>query len=351
MDNLRRLWLGLGLLVVVLMIGACSPSPDESVIAGDAARGRDLWVQSACVGCHGIDAEGDRGGPALVDTPLSVRQVTSIVRRGGPGMPKYTATQIDNQAIQDMYAWFQNPLPVATGAVEQDPWVQAGCGGCHGANGGGGSAPGLTGRALSYGEFQRVVRQGAEDMPAYGPDRLNDADLQQMYDGLQALGQTPAATAEVEQDPWVQAGCGGCHGPKAEGASAPPLAGRQHSYAEFQRVVRGGARGMPAYGPDRLSDADLQRVYDWLQDRAQPPTATAATAEVAPELWIEAGCGSCHGLNAEGGLAPGLAGGDEPYAEFERVVREGAEGMPAYSADRIGGVDLRRMYDWLAALP
>jgi mono/diheme cytochrome c family protein len=268
MSNSHRSWLALGLLAVVLVVGACGASQSESVTQGDATRGRDLWVRSACVGCHGINAQGSRAGPAITDTPLTIREVTSIVRRGGPGMPKYSAQEIGAQELQDMYAWFQNPVPVAKEEVEQDPWTQAGCGGCHGTNAEGGIAPGLTGGEHSYDEFRRVVRAGAEGMPAYSASRISDTDLQGLYDWLQAQVQAPAATDEVEQDVWTQAGCGGCHGANAEGGIAPGLTGGEHSYDEFRRVVREGAEGMPAYSASQISEMDLQRMFDWI--RAAP---------------------------------------------------------------------------------
>jgi len=139
------------------------------------------------MGCHGVNSEGSTGGPALANTPLTVRDVTNIVRRGGPGMPKYPASQTSDQDLQDMYAWFQNPVPAATAGPEQDPWTQSGCGGCHGANAEGGSAPALAGEEVSYDRFQRVVRGGGEGMPAYSTSRISDTDLQRMYDWLMAL--------------------------------------------------------------------------------------------------------------------------------------------------------------------
>jgi len=187
MSNSHWSWLALGLLAIVLVVGACGTSQSESVTQGDATRGRSLWVQSACVGCHGINAQGSRGGPAVANTPLTIREVTSIVRRGGPGMPKYSASETSAQALQDMYAWFQNPVPAAMGELEQDPWTQAGCGGCHGTNAKGGIAPGLTGEGYSYDEFRRVVREGAEGMPAYSTSQISEMDLQRMFDLLTAL--------------------------------------------------------------------------------------------------------------------------------------------------------------------
>jgi mono/diheme cytochrome c family protein len=348
MINSHRAWLALGLLAIILVVGACGASQSESMTQGDATRGRNLWVQSACVGCHGIDAQGSRGGPALANTPLTVHEAISIVRRGGPGMPKYSASEIGAQELQDMYAWFQNPVTFATDELGQDPWTQAGCGGCHGANGEGGNAPGLAGKEYAYGEFQRVVREGAEGMPAYSTSRISDTDLQRLYDWLQTQVQAPAATDELGQDPWTQAGCGGCHGANGAGGRAPSLTSKEYSYDQFQRVVRQGAGRMPAYSTSRISDADLQRLYDWLQAQVQVP---ATTDELGQDPWLQAGCGACHGTNAEGGSAPRLTGKEYAYDEFRRVVRQGAEGMPAYSTSQIRDADLQRMYDWLKAAP
>jgi mono/diheme cytochrome c family protein len=263
-------------------------------------------------------------------------------------MPKYSASEIGAQELQDMYAWFQNPVPVATGELEQDPWTLAGCGGCHGVDAGGGIAPGLTSEELSYDAFRQVVRQGAEGMPGYSTSQISDTELQGMFDWLQAQVRAPAATDEVEQDPWTLAGCGGCHGANAEGGNAPGLTGGELSYDAFQRVVREGAEGMPGYTTGQISGTALQRMYDWLQTQVQAP---APTDEVGQDAWTLAGCGGCHGANAKGASAPGLTGEELSYDAFQRVVREGTEGMPGYSTSQISEMDLQRMFDWLRAVP
>jgi mono/diheme cytochrome c family protein len=344
----HRARLAPSLLAIVLLVGACGVTQSGPAIQGDATRGRNLWVQSACAGCHGVGAQGSMRGPGLANTPLTIREVISITRRGGPGMPGYSATQISDQDLQDLYAWFQNPVPVATGELEQEPWTEAGCGGCHGANAEGGFAPGLTGKEYSYDAFQQVVRAGEEGMPAYSASQISDTDLQQMYGWLQAKAQVPPGTAELEEDPWTQSGCGGCHGANAEGGSAPVLAGRQYSYDDFQQVVRQGAEGMPAYSSSELGDRDLQCMYGWLQAQVQVP---AGTAELVQDPWTQSGCSGCHGANAEGGSAPVLAGRQYSYDEFLQVVRQGAEGMPAYSSGQISDTELRQLYDWLRAIP
>ncbi len=260
MGNSHRTWLTLGLLAILLLPGGCAATQGGSVTQGDATYGGSLWAQSACVGCHGVDAQGSTGGPALANTPLSLRDVTHIVRRGGPGMPKYPASQISDQDLQDMYAWFQNPEPVATGELEQDPWTQSACAGCHGVHALGGRGPSLAGISKPFAAFQVVVRQGARGMPAYSEAQISDQTLQALYDWLEGQVEVPAA----QQTSWVQAGCGACHGVNAEGASAPALTGEEFSYDEFERVVRGGEEGMPAYSTSQISDTDLQRMYDWL---------------------------------------------------------------------------------------
>jgi len=107
---------------------------------------------------------------------------------------------------------------------------------------------------------------------------------------------------------------------------------------------------MPAFPESQVSDQTLQAMYDWLQAQAEaPPPGSAPEGQPAP--WVQAGCGGCHGASAEGASATALTGEDFSYEEFQRVVRRGEEGMPAYSTSQIGDADLRQMYDWIKGLP
>jgi mono/diheme cytochrome c family protein len=258
MSNSHRTWLPLGLVAVVLLVGACGAT---TVAQGDAARGQSLWAQSDCGGCHGVNAQGSRLGPALADTPLTLHNVTSITRRGGPGMPKYSASQISDQDLQDMYAWFLSILPAATGGLGQNPWTQSPCTGCHGVNAEGATGPSLAGTTQSFADFSSVVRRGARDMPAYSKSEMSDQTLQAIYAWLQGQAQVPS----TPQSLWAQVGCASCHGANAEGGSSgPPLTGEESSYEEFREVVRRGEEGMPAYSTAEISDTDVQSLYDWL---------------------------------------------------------------------------------------
>ncbi|HNS50082.1 MAG TPA: cytochrome c [Anaerolineae bacterium] len=317
----RRTAIALTLLVTLLLAGACAQEHPEPP-TGDAARGQDLWVRSACASCHGAAAEGAAGGPALVDTPLSLRDVTGLVRRGTVNMPPFSPEQLSDQDLQDIYAWWHNPLafpestgtgvctdacgapatdpgggfgPAPTSAASQDPWPQSPCAGCHGTNAQGGAGPALAGRSLSLADFQSAVRQGPGSMPAYSTAELSDQALQALFDSLQAPAvpvappadlpatatpEVPAAppadlpataTPAVQQHLWLQAGCAACHGQQAEGGSGPRLAGEDWEYDKYVRKVREGDDGMPAFSSDRLSDADMRAIYDWLLAGAPVP--------------------------------------------------------------------------------
>jgi mono/diheme cytochrome c family protein len=254
--------IGLGL--ALLLLGACGASQSEPPAQTDAARGASLWAQSVCVGCHGLLAEGSTAGPALIDTPLTLHDVIDITRRGGPGMPHYPPSQISDQDLGDMYAWFLNPVPAPTpeGTLGQNPWAQSACAGCHGSSAQGGSGPSLAGTSRPFASFQATVRRGARGMPAFSQTQVSDQMLRAIYDWLQAQG--GAEVPHTQPAVWTDALCGACHGANAEGASGPALTGEGFSFDEFQRVVREGAEGMPAYDVGRVSDADLRAMYDWL---------------------------------------------------------------------------------------
>jgi len=194
-DKVRRAAIAPALLVTLLAAVACGGQP-TAVPPGDAAQGQSLWARSACAGCHGADAEGSAGGPALAITPLSLRDFRSIVRRGGPGMPKYPSSQASDQDLENLYAWLEAPASVPAGgqnaptpvpANAQTVWAQSACAGCHGANAQGASGPPVAGLTQSFARFQATVRRGVEGMPATPASRISDQQLQGLYTWLKAL--------------------------------------------------------------------------------------------------------------------------------------------------------------------
>ena len=86
--------------------------------------------------------------------------------------------------------------------------------------------------------------------------------------GAADSGATGAA-ADVTQQLFADRGCAACHGARGEGDGANPrtkLAGTRYIIGQFQQRVRNGkGSAMPASGPDKISDAEIKTLHDWLQ--------------------------------------------------------------------------------------
>ena len=96
---------------------------------------------------------------------------------------------------------------------------------------------------------------------------------------LTAVAQTPApapqplaATVEEGKKLFVSYGCYQCHGYEAQGSSAtgPRLGPRPLPYAGFSRYVRRPAGQMPPYTVKTMADAELEKIYAFIQTRSAP---------------------------------------------------------------------------------
>ena len=105
----RTVFLFLAVLVLVaLVVAACGGGGAAPQAQGDAKAGAQAWAAAPCAGCHGANAEGGVG-PKLTGTALPFDQVKNTVRNGkGAAMPKFSADQISDQALTDIYAWLKS---------------------------------------------------------------------------------------------------------------------------------------------------------------------------------------------------------------------------------------------------
>ncbi|GEM_PF-994890 len=73
------------------------------------------------------------------------------------------------------------------------------------------------------------------------------------------------------------------------------------------------------------------------------------SADPGRQVYLEAGCGTCHGLDALGGpVAPPLAGSFPDIVK--RMVREGPGGMPVYASAHLTDADLANLATYLRGL-
>jgi cytochrome c553 len=113
---------------------------------GNAAAGKVHYTfgNTSCSNCHGLNGEG-RYGPALAGRKLTYARFRAYVRNPLGRMPGYPATELDDQEIADMVAYFDSlplstkpaewrtPLPEGAPRGQQLMISMIGCGQCHGA--------------------------------------------------------------------------------------------------------------------------------------------------------------------------------------------------------------------------
>ena len=75
--------------------------------AGDAARGKALFVKNMCYTCHGSAGQGgDRGsGPRIAYDVWPFEAFAQQVRHPREQMPRYTKEHVSDQDLADIYAY------------------------------------------------------------------------------------------------------------------------------------------------------------------------------------------------------------------------------------------------------
>jgi mono/diheme cytochrome c family protein len=79
----------------------------KAASASDLARGRALFSEKGCTGCHGENAGGGVG-PALSAIPLSLDALTEVVRRGAGAMPSFDRSTVSEAELKQIYQWLES---------------------------------------------------------------------------------------------------------------------------------------------------------------------------------------------------------------------------------------------------
>ena len=89
------------------------------------------------------------------------------------------------------YTVEQFEFPLTSTDVEGGKEVYAVfCEGCHPGAGGKGDGPEIVDEGHSPAKMRWQVRAGADDMPAFGPDKISDADLEALLAYTETFGAT-----------------------------------------------------------------------------------------------------------------------------------------------------------------
>jgi mono/diheme cytochrome c family protein len=104
----RQVWQAVSFIRSLEPGGAAAAVPAASTGQPSAlARGRELFAEKGCAGCHGENAGGGVG-PALSATALSLDAVTKKVRSGTGAMPAFGADTVSDGELKQIYRWLEN---------------------------------------------------------------------------------------------------------------------------------------------------------------------------------------------------------------------------------------------------
>lgn len=133
----------------VVAVQAGAPAAQAPAAAaepvGDPAAGKVHFTfgNTSCSNCHGRDGEG-AFGPALAGRKLTYQRFLNYVRKPIGRMPAYVESELTDQEVADMVAYFNSLPPAAKPAPLRTPLPanpprgqmlaiqQVGCGQCHG---------------------------------------------------------------------------------------------------------------------------------------------------------------------------------------------------------------------------
>jgi cbb3-type cytochrome c oxidase subunit III len=108
------------------------------------------------------------------------------------------------------------------------------------------------------------------DPAVYDRTPIGYLDVTYPYEGFGLKDDSSAQTGDPATDGKalsLQYGCAACHAPTGlGGVVGVDLIDEVGSFNSFVEDVREGPKGMPAYGEVTLSDADLQKIYDFIDE-------------------------------------------------------------------------------------
>jgi ubiquinol-cytochrome c reductase cytochrome c subunit len=93
------------------VLAAASAAAFGEAPAGDAARGKALFMKDMCWTCHGTDGHGTPYGVRLAPNPMPLEGIVNQVRHPRSSMPPYGAKFVSDQDLGDIHAYLASIKP------------------------------------------------------------------------------------------------------------------------------------------------------------------------------------------------------------------------------------------------
>ena len=92
--------------------------PAAPAPAGDAEKGKALFVKNGCYQCHNCEGHGGAAGARIAPNPLPFRGFVNYIRSPRGDMPPYTAKVMSEQDLADVHAYLRSrPRPAAVSSI------------------------------------------------------------------------------------------------------------------------------------------------------------------------------------------------------------------------------------------
>jgi mono/diheme cytochrome c family protein len=102
------------LLVSAASLGFAAGALAQDAPAGDAAKGKQLWLGDGCSYCHGTVAQGGGGraaGLRIAQQPIPFAAFLNQVRQPANEMPVYVEKVLSDKDVADIFAYIQSLPP------------------------------------------------------------------------------------------------------------------------------------------------------------------------------------------------------------------------------------------------
>lgn len=93
----------------------------QGAAAGDAARGKQIYMKDACYTCHGTAGEGGAAGPKIAHVGLTADAIKHQLREPQAQMPAYTAKILSDAEAADIAAYVQSLSQAPATAAKDIP--------------------------------------------------------------------------------------------------------------------------------------------------------------------------------------------------------------------------------------